>query len=261
MRRFPPSLLFLGFLLVSACLPLEADLPDALPSPSETAPPSPTIVWFPPSATPTLKVIPTPTATPEMSPGVGALLFSDDFSNPSAWDTAASDQASAAVSRNRLTLVAEPDIYLASLNREETFGDFYAEITAHLSLCRAEDSYGIIIRSSGNSFYRFTLTCNSMLYAERILNSVRLVMQAPLPSGDAPPGAPGEVRIGVWAAGSEMRLFLNGRYQFSISDPSSPNGALGVFVKGAGDAPVSVTFSELNVYEVTYTPSTQTPAP
>lgn len=261
MRHFPPTFFFIGFLLLSACLPLEATLPTETPPPSDTPPPSPTVVWFPPSATPTLKVFPTPTSTPEMSPGVGALLFSDDFSNPSAWDTAASTQGSAAISRNRLTLVAEPGVYLASLNREETFGDFYAEITAHLSLCRGEDSYGIIVRSSGNSFYRFTLTCNSLVSAERIVNSVRLAMQQPVPSGDAPPGAPGEVRIGIWAAGNEMRLFLNERYQFSISDPSSPSGAFGVFVRGAGDAPVSVTFSELNVYDVDYIPPTLTPSP
>lgn len=261
MRHFQPSLFFIGLLLLNACLPLEAAPPTETPPPSDTPPPSPTIVWFPPSATPTLKVFPTPTATPEMNPGVGALLFRDDFSNASAWDTAASEQASAAVSRNRLTLVAEPGVYLASMNREETFGDFYAEITARLSLCRGDDSYGIIIRFSGSSFYRFTLTCNSMIYAERIRNNVRLVMQPPLPSGDAPPGAPGEVRIGMWAAGSEMRLFLNGRYQFSISDPSSPSGALGVFVRGAGDAPVSVTFSELSVYDVDYIPPTLTPSP
>lgn len=196
-----------------------------------------------------------------MNPGVGALRFSDDFSNAADWDTAVSDQASAAVSRNRLTLVAEPGVYLASLNHKETFGDFYAEITARPSLCRGESSYGLIVRFSDSSFYRFTLTCNSLISAERIRNNVRLVMQPPIPSGDAPPGAPGEVRIGMWAAGNEMRLFLNGRFQFSISDPSSPSGALGVFVKGAGDTPVSVTFSELSVYDVNYTPPTMSPQP
>ncbi|GAB4461664.1 MAG: hypothetical protein Kow0070_19550 [Anaerolineales bacterium] len=261
MRRILSSFLFSGLFLLSACLTFESAPAAETSQPSDTPPPSPTVVWFPPSATPTLKVFPTPTATPEMSPGVGALLLSDDFSNASAWDTASSAQASAAVSRNRLTLVAEPGVYLASMNREATLGNFYAEITARPSLCRGEDSYGVIIRSSGSAFYRFTLTCSALVSAERIRNNVRLTMQPPVASGDAPPGAPGEVRIGVWAAGSEMRLFLNGRYQFSISDPSSPTGAFGVFVKGAGDTPVSVTFSDLTVYDVNYVAPTQTPAP
>jgi hypothetical protein len=188
-----------------------------------------------------------------MSPGIGSVILKDDFSTASAWDTAASDQGTAAISRNRLTLAVQPGVYLASMNRETTFGNFYAEITAHTSLCRGDDSYGIIIRGTGNSFYRFTLTCNSMISMERIKSNVRLLMQPPIPSGDAPPGAPGEVRIGIWANGNEMRLFLNGRFQFSITDSSLPSGAFGVFARGVGDTQVSVIFSDLSVYEVEYT--------
>lgn len=254
------SLLALTTFLAS-CFPLESTPPTATPPPSDTPPPTPTIVWFPPSATPTPRAFSTHTPTPEMKPGVGAIVLKDDFADDSAWDTAVSDQGSAAISRNRLTLAAEPGVYLVSMKREAALDDFYAEITARPSLCRGEDSYGIIIRSTGNSFYRFTLTCNSMISAERYRSSVRLLMQEPIPSGDAPPGAPGEVRIGIWAAGSEMRLFLNGRFQFSISDPSSPSGAFGVFVRGAGDTPVSVTFSDFIVYDVDYVAPTRTPAP
>lgn len=196
-----------------------------------------------------------------MSPGIGSIILSDDFSNDTTWDTAVSDLGSAAISRNRLTLAAQPGVYLVSMNHQASFRDFYAEITARPSLCRGEDSYGIIIRSTGDSFYRFTLTCNSMISAERIKSGVRLLMQERIPSGDAPPGAPGEVRIGMWAVGKEMRLFLNGRFQFSITDPSSPSGAFGVFARGAGDTPVSVTFSDLSVYDVDYVTPTRTPAP
>ena len=248
-------------ILLSACLPSDLTPPTETPLPSDTPPPTSTIVWFPPSPTPTRLAFPTNSPTPEMSPGIGSIILADDFSSASAWDTAVSDQGSAAISRNRLTLAAQPGVYLVSMNREAGFGDFYAEITARPSLCRGEDSYGIIIRSTGDSFYRFTLTCNSMVSAERIRSSVRLLMQEPIPSGDAPPGAPGEARIGIWAAGDEMRLFLNDRFQLSITDPSSPSGAFGVFVRGAGDTPISVIFSDLIVYDVDYVPPTRTPIP
>ncbi len=261
MRRFIPSFLFTGFLLLNACLPSEPILPTETPIPSETPLPSPTIVWFPPSATPTLNVIPTHTSTPEMSPGIGLTILTDDFSNEVVWDIASSDQGSATIGRNRLSISAQPGVYLASFRRDVLLGDFYAEITARPSLCRGDDSYGIIIRSTGTSFYRFTLTCNSMVSAERYRSSVRLLMQEPTPSGDAPPGAPGEVRIGMWAVGNDMRLFLNGRFQFSISDPSSPFGLFGVFARGAGDTPVSVIFSDFIVYDVNYVPPTRTPMP
>ena len=261
MRRFIPSLLVAGFLLLSACQPSEPILPTETPIPSDTPPPTSTVIWFPPSPTPTLKALPTTSPTPELNPGVGEIILQDNFSDASLWDTAVSDQGTAAIGRNRLSLSAQPGIYLASLRRDVPLGNFYAEITAHLSLCRGDDSYGIIIRSTGDSFYRFTLSCNSLVSVERIKSSVRLVMQEPTPSGDAPPGAPGEVRIGIWAMGSEMRLFLNGRFQFSIKDPNSPSGAFGVFARGAGTTPISVIFSDLIVYDVNYVPATGTPSP
>ncbi len=248
-------------LFLSACLPVNSTLPTATPLPTDTPPQTPTIVWFPPSATPTLLTFPTYTATPEMSPGIGSLIINDDFSDESLWDTATSNQASASISRNRLALVAQPDVYLASLRRDMTLGDFYAEISARPSLCRADDQYGIIIRAVGNSFYRFVLSCNGLVHVERVSSSVKLVIFEPVASGDAPRGAPGEVRIGMWAVGSEMRLFLNGRFQFSVTEKTFPSGAFGVFARSTGDTPVTITFSDLTVYDVNYVAPTRTPGP
>ena len=58
-----------------------------------------------------------------------------------------------------------------------------------------------------------------------------------------------------------MRLFLNGRYQFSVTDRASASGAFGVFVRSNGDTPVTITFSDLQVSAVTYIPPTLTPQP
>jgi hypothetical protein len=196
-----------------------------------------------------------------MNPGIGAATVSDDFANEKLWDTAVSNQGSAAIANNRLSLAVQPGIYLVSIRHDLTVGDFYAEITARPSLCRGDDSYGIIIRTIGKaSFYRFTLNCNGQIYADRVSGGVKLQMQEPVPSGDAP-RPPGEVRIGMWAVGSEMRLFLNGRYQFSISDKQFPSGGFGVFARSAGDELVSVTFSDFKVYKVDYVLPTKTPIP
>ncbi len=249
-------------LLLVACLPLNSPLPTETPILTETALPTETIVWFPPSATPTQLAVPTYTATPDMSPGIGDITLRDDFSGASAsvWDIATSNHGSAAISRNQLTLVVQPGYYLASMRRKVTLSDFYAEITARPSLCRGEDSYGILVRGVGSSFYRFVLTCSRQIRAERITGGTKLSIYEPVASGDAP-GAPGEVRIGIWAVGDDMRLFLNGRYQFSIIEKTFSSGAFGVFVRSTGDTPVTVTFSDLNVYDVNYIPPTKTPIP
>jgi hypothetical protein len=248
-------------LFLVACLPVNLMQPTETPIPTGTATATATIVWFPPSATSTQMMFPTFTGTPEMNPGMGRVLLEDDFSDEEVWDTAASDSGSASINRNRLTLAVQPGYYLASMRREFPLSDFYAEITARPSLCRGEDNYGLVVRGVGSSFYRFVLACNGMIRAERIAGGTRLPLQEPILSGDAPPGAPGEVRMGIWAVSSEMRLFLNGRYQFTVSDPSFPTGALGVFVRATGDTPVTVTFSDLAVYDVNYTLPTKTPIP
>jgi hypothetical protein len=195
-----------------------------------------------------------------MSPGIGASILSDDFSDDSLWDTAVSNNGSAAINMNRLSLAVQPEYYLASMRRELPLSDFYAEITARPSLCRGEDNYGIIVRGVGSSFYRFVLTCDGQIRAERISGGTRLPIYEPVPSGDAP-RPPGEVRIGMWAVGDEMRLFLNDRFQFSVVDPKFPVGAFGVFARSAGQEPVSVVFSDLEVYEVDYVHPTSTPLP
>lgn len=248
-------------LLLSSCANMEEIFTPYTPiPPTETPPPTATIVWFPPSATPTPQLLSTKAPTPEMRPGiVGTNLLTDDFSDPFDWEIAASNDASSSINDNRLTLAVQSQIYMTSLRLDTLLTDYYAEITAQPSLCKGEDSYGMLIRANGGSYYRFALACNGTVRAERVSNSVRLTLQQPLPSGDVPPGAPGNVRIGVWAVGREMRLFLNGRFQFSISEPSFPIGTIGVFVRSAGDTPAVVSFSDLVVQEVDYILPTATP--
>lgn len=260
MKDFRILFILWCFLFLVACLPMDMTQPTETPIPSETAIPTQTIVWFPPSATATQLAVPTYTGTPDMNPGIGRVTLKDDFSDEDVWDLAISDSGSASINRDRLTLAVQPGYYLASMRRELPLSDFYAEITARPSLCRGEDNYGLVVRGVGSSFYRFVLACNGMIRAERISGGTRSPLQEPVPSGDAP-GAPGEVRMGIWAVGSEMRLFLNGRYQFSVVEPTFPSGAFGVFVRSTGETPVTVTFSDFTVYEVDYTLPTKTPIP
>jgi hypothetical protein len=241
------------------------DILNATPTPihwTETPLPTPTIDWFPASATPTLGVLSTQKPpTPEMRPGLGATTLSDDFSDPSLWDTATSEQGSAEINGNRLNLSVESKIYMISLRHDLAISDYYAEITARPGLCRGDDSYGLLVRANALSYYRFSLTCNGTVFAERISVGTHELLQESLPSADVPLGTPGEVHIGVWAVGTEMRLFLNGHYQFSAISSNYPSGTIGVFVNSAGDTPVIVSFSRLTLQEVDYTQPAITPKP
>ncbi len=152
-------------LLLTSCTTL--DVLNATPIPifsTETPLPTATIVWFPPSATPSPQAFSTYAPTPEMRPGLGTILLTDNFSDPFLWDTAASDQASAEIENNRLTLAVQSDVYMTSLRHELLIDDYYAEITARPNLCRGEDSYGILVRANGGAYYRFALSCNGTVH-------------------------------------------------------------------------------------------------
>jgi len=251
----------LGFSL-AACSSIGMEAFTATPQPATPTPlQTPTTIWFPATATFTPQPFPTKIPTPEWLVGLSDVIATDDFSAQSTWDTAVSDQGSVFISRDRLSLTVQPGFYLISLQRNIVAGDFFAEITARPSLCRGADEYGPLARAKAVTYYRFSLSCNGMTHAERVSVSERHPLFEAVPSGDAPQGAPSEVRIGIWAVGPELRFFLNRRYQFSATDFNLASGAVGVFARAAGETPVTITFSDLVVRSVDYLPPTKTPVP
>jgi hypothetical protein len=228
---------------------------------SET--PTITIQWFPATRTPTAFPTQMVQSTPEMRIGAGALLFSDIFDQPALWNTSTSDTASASVTLNRLVLsITGPGpLTLTSLRLEPVLGDFYAEVDVKVSLCRGADAYGMVFRSESQNYYRFLVNCNGETRLERVRYLQVDSLQDWIATADAIPGAPSEVRLGVWAAGGEMRFFLNNHYQFTARDPLFRSGTLGFFVRAAGATPVTVSFATLNVYAVSYVSPTPTLTP
>jgi hypothetical protein len=219
-----------------------------LPTPSIT----PTIIWFPPTATPTPFPTPIVTPTADMRPKLGEILFQDDFSDSKAWLLSQTTEGSIALGKNELTIaIGENPAYLYSVRQEPIFTDFYLEIMAATSLCRDFDEYGVLFRvSPTGDYYRFSLSCNGQVRLDRVIGGQASSPQPWLLSGAVPPGAPGSARIGIAVVGAKMDFFVNGQYQFSIKDPALTSGAVGVFARSASKMAVTVNFSDLAVYKV-----------
>ena len=256
-KYFPffSMILLLGlFFLLSACAVEPESIADT-PTPSNTPlPPTETIVWFPATETPTTTPTILKSPTPEQKPGVGSLVLRDDFSDDSGWLTSQTASGNIVYGKDYLTLsVAAEKRGLQSFMQKQIPGNSYLEITANPSLCRNRDSYGLLLRSeSENSYYRFVLACTGEVRAERYRNGELAVLQDWTISGQLPPGAPVFARLGVWMNGNELRFFINDVYQFGVSDPVFQSGQLGVFAKTADKPPLTVSFSDLEVYNVNY---------
>jgi hypothetical protein len=244
-------LIFLAFSL-AACQPVQI----TSPTPAHTLAPSATVtvtpVWFPPTSTPVPAATALPsTPTPPLPADLGVVLLSDDFSAHQLWQTGRMDAGNVAYGANELSLaVALPKGSLVSLRDKTSLGDFFLEITISPSLCLNNDTYGLLFRVvSAVDFYRLLISCSGQLRLERLVNGQGTLLQDWMLSPQITPGVPDAFRLGVWASGDKLRFYINNVFQFSRQDAALTTGSIGVFARAAGDNAVTVSFSDLIVYQ------------
>jgi hypothetical protein len=153
---------------------------------------------------------------------------------------------------NELTIaIVQPKTYLFSTRTEPSSSNFYVEITASPNLCVGLDEYGLLfrIRSIGD-FYRYSLSCDGQVRLDRVVGGTAGSPQPWLVSASVPRGAPSSSRLGVWAVGRELRFFINDEFQFAVSDSYHGSGLFGVFARSAGENAVTISFSDLKVYQI-----------
>jgi hypothetical protein len=187
--------------------------------------------------------------TVDQRPALGETVLTDRFADPAAWQTFETTGGSAKIGKNALTLAA-PELFasLVSLRRGPLPDDFFLEITAATSLCRGKDTYGVLFRSDGGaSHYRLIVSCDGFLRVERWRSGEVAVVQDWTPSGQIPAAGPQSLRLGVWMAGSDLRVFVNDVFQFAARDPLLFGQQVGVFLRSTGANAVSVTFTDLAV--------------
>jgi hypothetical protein len=187
-------------------------------------------------------------------PNLGALLFRDIFTDANQWTATISIAGNSIVSNNHLTLtLAEGTdmVTITSLRMQPQVSNFYAEINAQLSLCRGKDQISLLFRvTSAADFYRYSVNCNGEVRLERVVSGKPFVMRDWTPSPDAPFGAPGVVKMSVYASGRDLRFFLNDNFQFTVNDQFFFQGGLGVSIRSDFGNPMTISFSDLTVYSV-----------
>lgn len=247
----------MGLLLVVGLLAAcsgPATTPFLLPT-STTLPtlsPTPSPVWFPPTETPTLAPTLTPRPTQEYKPGVGSVILEDDFTHPEDWRTGDFEDGRITFGNRALNLVVTaPRGSLFSFGKKEIPADSYLEITIEPAICRNDDVFGVMLRArSEREGYRLLGSCNGNLRMERLRPSETIPLQDWTASGELPRGGMLPVRVGVWMAGSELRVFLNDVYQFSVRDPLYSSGQVGLYARASGNTSLTVAFSNLRVHSL-----------
>jgi len=193
------------------------------------------------------------TSTADTRPGVGrSVIFPTPSTTRRFGNTAGSDDASAILTNSRLVLsITQPGpLAIASLRNQSIAGDFYAEahgkyqpVQRHRPVrdaLSAPQAAGIIFASCSTATGRKRL--------ERVRGGVTYPLLGWLPAMTHPWEAPAQIKLGVWAVGREMRLFLNETYQFSLTDPVFSAGTSGFSPMRMARAPLrspSLTFRSI----------------
>jgi hypothetical protein len=246
----------LGLLLaLLGCMPVEVE-PTLLPpteTPTATSTSTPTIVWFPATATPTALPTEVRTPTPELKPGLGAVLVEDDFSDEDAWVIREIENGRVSLPDNHITLALnQPDGFIYAYRVEPLLTDFYAEITANPNLCQREDEYGLMVRVGGLRLdhYRLAVSCSGQARALRVINNRGNAIQDWETRPYIPVNFPSQSKLGVWMQGANLRFFVNDRLVYELTDAVIKQGSFGLYVFGGGGGSISVNFSDLLIYEL-----------
>lgn len=251
------GILFLGVLFITAgcdiLLPTAEPLPTA--TPTQTFTPTPTIDWFP--ATPTPTFIPEPSATTQPTlegrpVGVTELRVADDFTDQSLWNTPTSTSGNVAYGNASLTLaVAQNGASLLSLSRHTLSSAFYLELTVEITLCQADDQYGVIFwqQSEGN-YYRLLFNCAGQARLELFQSGVMTVVRDWEGVSRIQAGAPANNRIGLYGSGGTFQLYVNDTFQFEEKVAQGRSGELGFLARTVSSSAMTVRISELEIYRV-----------
>lgn len=245
------ALLLVGMSTACSALPADsANLPVSTSTAAATI--TPTVVWFPPTATLIPPLTPTPMPAQDLKPGIGQLLFSDAFQTAESWPVGATPAGNIAVSAGKLTLsVQTPKSTLQALRMNPTLDNFYAETTVTANLCQGDDMLGILFRAySDTSTYRYLIDCNGRVSAQVVIGGAPTFMQDWTTSGELRTGLLNPVKLGLWVSGDVMRFFINDQFQFEATRETLASGGIGFYARAASDSALSVSFSDFSVYQV-----------
>jgi len=204
-------------------------------APLATQPPSPT-----PSATPEATPTPPPAPTPTTNPSDPALSLGDPT-----WKDSLETAKNFYLFENDQTKVEAEDGALAltgrnangwlgwSLTYAQNPSDFYLEATFRTRTCAGSDLYGIVFRASKeNAGYFFGVTCDgryNLTYRD-LNNDIQKELISIKAASAIQAGSDQINRLGVFAQGDKISLYINGSLIDEVTDSTRSSGYFGAFV-------------------------------
>ncbi len=240
--------------------------PTTEPAASDTALPATSTDLPQASATPTPLPSDTPAATPTVGPTstlpagdirntLGNPTYRDTLSAGNNWPLGADDFTSAKVEDGELHLTGLSTIDGWRLTWP-LVKDFYLEMSVSTGNCTGSDRYGLMARvpdkTAADRGYLFGLTCDGR-YSLRSWNGptetmtqlINLTSSTAIVSGSQKVN-----RVGLWAKGEQLALYVNGTLLTQIQDSAFvKEGAFGIFVGARQTENFTIHVDEIAYWE------------
>lgn len=209
--------------------------------PPATDTPTPTEA-LEPTETPTPEEEGTATPTPEATSATqdpdlptGNPAWQDPFDSGENWPLYEDDHVRFEVEQGKAVLTAiNPDFYEGWMLSWPELTDFYVEGSFETGDCSGRDRYGLMVRSTAPDEqyegYLFGVTCDGS-YSLRTWDGEQFEDVIPwTSSGLIQAGSGKSQRLGFWAKGSRIILYVDRNKLTEVQDNTYKNGKFGLFV-------------------------------
>ena len=202
----------------------------------------------------------TMTATPILVEGdprgvLGDPTWVDDFVETEDWPLYDDSNVRFTLGEDDLLMTAyNPSFYNGWMLTWRDAVDSYFEITTEVEECSGRDSYGIMFRASstnqGYIGYLFGIGCDGT-YILRSWDGESLTKIGDWTASELIRSGSNQThRIGVWAEGTTLKLYIDGQEVTSITDGTHESGLFGVYIGSANTPNLTVHVDEFAYWEL-----------
>jgi hypothetical protein len=189
----------------------------------------------------------------QVLPTGGTLLYEDDFSDPeSGWSVENTGEVERGYKNEEYHFRLKKTNWMYWIWNKKTglFTDFVLNVDARLASEPRSNYYGLIFRhKDDNNFYRFMVRGDGYYFIGTRMNGGLNQLQGWTKTPHIKEGT-AENRLTVVCKGSQINLFINGKYLTTLKDESFSSGHVGIIV-GSPQAPmVYSAFDNIQVYSL-----------
>jgi len=185
-----------------------------------------------------------------VEPGVGDLLYSDDFSSSkSGWPQSASGKYLALYKNGKYHMTVVPPLYWnVQKLPSQNFSDFILEVEATKEAGPDDNALGVLVRESNesNDYYLFLLSSDGYYQVKKAQNGSWAYTQEWAKSSAIKTGNATNL-VKVVCNGDKLSFYANDVKLTDYNDSSFANGHIGMRVESKSEGNVTVAFDNLTV--------------